>query len=256
MFGELVVKHGKGLLQQQLEMQREIKLLANLDIGMARVRLGPFVALISGYDAAGRLLAKYPEIRLSLKVVGWREVFKSVLEEQADFGVGEIGDWADDPRFTTEALSPHCGRFFCRPDHPILSQGPRSLEQMAAYPWVGTRLPPRVASHFSAVNFPAGQVDPINGDFVPAIQINILMRLGSFLAGTNALVMGMLAMFEQELVAGALVPVPGVTLPSAYGFGYLKARTLSPLALAYMDEVRAVEAEFMRREERLAARFC
>jgi len=255
-FGELVLKHGKGLLRQQQELQREINLLANLDTGLARVKLGPYPSIISGYAAAGRLMAKQPKIRLSLDVVGWRDVFTSVLEEQADFGVGEISPWDNDPRFETETLGPHCGRFFCRPDHPILDKGPRSLKQMAAYPWVGSRLPGRIADHFPSGDFPAGHIDPINGDFVPAMRLNIPMSLGLFLQGTNALAIAALALLEPELAAGTAVPVPGFTLQSAYGFGHLKTRSLSPLALAYMAEIRAVEAEFMQREEQLTAIYC
>jgi hypothetical protein len=85
------------------------------------------------------------------------------------------------------------------------------------------------------------------------MQINIPMNLGLFLAGTNALVFASLALFESDLAAGTAVPVPGFTIQSAYSFGYLNTRSLSPLALAYMAEIRAVEAEFMQREEQLAA---
>jgi DNA-binding transcriptional LysR family regulator len=252
-FGELVLKHGKRLLHKQLEMQREINLLANLDIGLARVKLGPYVSIISGYPAAGRLLAKHPNIRLSLDVVGWRDVFPSVLEERADFGIGEIGPWDKDPRFETETLVPHCARFFCRPDHPILNKSPSSLEDLAAYPWAAPRLPGRITSSLPSGDYPAGHIDPITGEFVPAIQINIPLSPGFFLAGTDVLVIATLALFESELAAGAAVPVPGCTFQSAYGFGYLKKRSLSPVAMAYMSEIRTVEAEFIQREKRLAA---
>jgi DNA-binding transcriptional LysR family regulator len=252
-FGELVLKHGEVLLHEQREMQREINLLANLDIGLARVKLGPYASIISGYPAAGRLLAKHPNIRLSLDVVGWRDVFPSVLEERADFGVGEISGWEKDPRFQTEAIDPHRANFFCRPDHPILNKGPRSLEDMAAYPWAGPPLPARIAGLFPSNEFPAGHINPINGDFIPAIQLNIPMNLGLFLAGTNVLAIATLALLESDLAAGTVVPVPGFTLQSAYGFGYLKSRSLSPAALAYMAEIRAVEAEFTQREEQLIA---
>jgi len=252
-FGELALQHGKVLLHEQREMRREISLMANLDIGLAQVKLGPYPSVISGYAAAGRLIANHPNIRLSLDVVDWRNVFPAVLEARADFGIGEISVLEGDPRFETEALGPHNARFFCRPDHPILNNRPRSIEDMAAYPWVGTRLPSRVARYFPPGNFPAGHIDPINGDFVPTIQISIPLSLGLFLTGTNALVIASLALLESELAAGTAVPVPGFTFPSAYGFGYPKARSLSPVALAYMAEIRAVEAEFTQREEKLAA---
>jgi len=252
-YGELVLEHGKSLLREQLEMLREIELLANLDIGLARVKLGPYASIISGYPAAGRLSAKHPEIRLSLDVEGWRDVFPSVIDEQADFGIGEIGPWEKDPRFVIEPLVPHCARFFCRPDHPILNKSPSSLEDLAAYPWAAPRLPGRLTSNLPSGDYPAGHFDPVNGEFVPAIQINIPCSPGLFLAGTDVLVIGTLALLESELAAGTAAPVPGCNFQSAYGFGYLKKRSLSPLAVAYMAEIRAVEAEFIQREKRLAA---
>jgi len=179
-----------------------------------------------------------------------------VLEERADLGIGEISGLRGDPRFETEALGPHSARFFCRPDHPILNQGSRSLKHMAAYPWAGPRLPGRIAGQLPTGDFPAGQIDPINGDFVPAMQLNIPMSLGLFLQGTDLLAIASLGLLESELAAGTAVPVPGFTFQSAYGFGHLKARSLSPAALAYMAEIRAVETEFMQREEQLAAIYC
>lgn len=255
-YGQLVLEHGKGLLHGQREMLREIKLLANLDIGLARVKLGPYPSAISGYPAAGRLLAKRPNIRMSLEVTDWRNVFSSVLDQRADLGVGEISAIEGDSRFEAEALVPHSGRFFCRPGHPILNKGPRSFEHMAAYPWAGPRLPPRVAGLFPSEDVPAGHIDQITGDFVPAVHINIPLNLGLFVSGTNVLALASLAMFESELTAGTVALVPGFNFPSAYGFGHLKKRSLSPLVQAYMAEIRAVEAEFRQREEKLAAIYC
>ncbi len=84
------------------------------------------------------------------------------------------------------------------------------------------------------------------------MHVNIPLNRGLFLPVTNVLVLASLALLESELAAGTAVPVPGFTFPSAYGFGYLKTRSLSPLALAYMAEIRAVEEEFRQREEKLA----
>jgi hypothetical protein len=62
---------------------------------------------------------------------------------------------------------------------------------------------------------------------------------------------------EQDLEAGsvALVPMTGIEIRAAYGFIYLKDRSLTPAALAYMQEVLAVEADIVQREAALARRF-
>ena len=254
-FGELVLQHGNAILHEQAQLLREIKLLANLDIGVARVSFGPYPSVVSGYAAAARMLTLHPNLRLSLHVEDWRNVIDVVLAEQSDFGVAEIGGWETDHRLATELLGEHRARVFCRPGHPLLGKGPRTLEHLCAFPWAATRLPKRVADHFPPGNHPAGHIDPLNGDFVPAIELNVPMRLGQFTAGTDVLVLANLALLEKELEAGEVVPVPGFTTFSRYGFVHLQTRSISPAAQAFMDEIRAVEAEFVAREESLAVRY-
>jgi DNA-binding transcriptional LysR family regulator len=254
-FGELVLQHGDKLLHRQEEMLREIRLLANLDVGTIRAMLGPYPSLVSGYPAAGRLLARHPRLRLSLQVQAWRDVINSVMEEQADFGVAELSDWETDPRLEGEILGQHCGRAFCRPGHPILNKGPQSFTQLSAYPWATTRIPGRVANRFPREPSPAGRIDPLNGDFVPAIELTVPMNLAMFTTDTDVLAFASLAFLEAELAAGILVPVPGFTFETRYGFVHLKTRSLAPAALAYMAEIRAVEAEFVKREQQLAVRY-
>lgn len=64
-----------------------------------------------------------------------------------------------------------------------------------------------------------------------------------------------LAPLEKELEADEVVPVPGFTTTSRYGFVHLQTRSISPAAQAFIDEIRAVEAEFVARDERLAVRY-
>jgi hypothetical protein len=103
---------------------------------------------------------------------------------------------------------------------------------------------------------PAGQIDPLNGDFVPSVQIDVPINLSGFTTGKDTLVLATLALVEQELAAGTMVPVPGPTIRARYGFLRLKSHSLSPAALAFVAEIRAVEAEFIQREEQLAAIYC
>ena len=103
----------------------------------------------------------------------------------------------------------------------------------------------------------AGRIDPLNGDFVPAIEIDVPLALADLLVNSEALAIASLALMEQDLEAGAvaLVPTTGISFQAAYGFIYLKDRSLTPAALAYMQQVLAVEADIVRREEVLARRF-
>ena len=128
---------------------------------------------------------------------------------------------------------------------------------MLAYPWIATRLPSRIADGLPRALGAAGTIDPSNGDFVPAVEIDVPMQLGVLLAGGDALTIASLVIMERELRAGevAVVPTTSPSIQAGYGFIYLKDRSLAPAALAYMAEVRAMEAEFVEREAALAAEF-
>lgn len=154
-------------------------------------------------------------------------------------------------------LGQHQGRVLCRPGHPILKLNEVSLAELTKFPWVCSRIPSRFAAALPKTLGAAGVIDPENGDFVPAIEIDVPMQLAGFLADTNVLVFALLTSVERELLAGeaVIVPVVGLELKSAYGFIYLKNRSLAPATQAYMQEVRTVEAEITTREAALASRF-
>ena len=253
-FGELVVQRGKGLLNAEEDMLREITLLAGLEIGSLRVALGPYPSVISGYPALARLLARRPKISIAVHVAGWRDVARQVIAREVDLGLAELGGLPADDQLATTLVGQHRGRFFCRPGHPALKRGPVELAGLLEFPWVASRLPSRIAANLPQSVCRAGRIDALNGDFVPAIEIDVPFALADLLAGSDALALATLALMEQDLVAGsvALVPTAGIEIQAAYGFIYLKDRSLIPAALAYMEEIRVVEADVAAREAALS----
>lgn len=256
-FGELVVQRSRALLHAEEDMLHEIQLLAGLEIGSLRVALGPYPSVVSGYPALARLLAKHPNISMAVHVAGWREVVRQVIAREVDIGLAELGGLPDEDQFETSLVGQHRGRVFCRPGHPILRQGAVQLSGLLEFPWVTSRLPPRIARSLTSMVCKAGRIDPFTGDFVPAIEIDVPFAIAALIAGSDALTLSSLTLMEQDLAAGTvvLVPTDGVELRSAYGFIYLKNRSLTPAAKAYMQEVLAIEADIVRRETLLASRF-
>jgi DNA-binding transcriptional LysR family regulator len=162
-----------------------------------------------------------------------------------------------DDRFATEPVGQHRGRFFRHPGHPALQRGPVELAGLFEFPSVASRLPSRVPANLPQTCGRAGRVDALSGDFVPAIEIDAPLALAELLANSDALAIASLALMERDLEAGAVRPVPttGISFHAAYGFIFLKDRSLTPAAQAYMQEVLAVEVDIVRREEVLASRF-
>jgi DNA-binding transcriptional LysR family regulator len=256
-FGELVVRRSRALLDGEADMLHEIRLLAGLESGSLKVALGPYPSVVSGYPAIARLLARRPKIGIAARVVSWREVARQVAAREVDLGLAELSGLATDDQFATELVGQHRGRFFCRPGHPVLAHARVALPSLLEFPWVASRLPQRIAANLPRSIGRAGTVDALTGDFVPAIELDVPMQLADLLSGSDALALASLALMERALVAGAvaLVPTTGIEFRAAYGFIYLKDRSLTPAALAYMQETRAVEDDIVRREEVLSRRY-
>jgi DNA-binding transcriptional LysR family regulator len=252
-FGEIVMQYGMGMLRGQQEMLATLRSLNDLDSGQVKVSFGPYPSVASGYPAAGRLLAKHPNIKLSLEIRDWRQVLDAVIENRVDFGVAEQNELESDTRFQFEVLGTHLARLFCDPEHPILRQPRITLADTLQYPWASPRLPARLSNAFPREPCPAGHIDPLNGDFVPSVKLDAPIHLSDFTKGKSVLVLASLGLAEQELAAGKMVPLPGLTFRGRYGFLSLKSHALSPAAQAFIAEIRAVEAEFVQREKRLAA---
>lgn len=256
-FGEHVLERAGALLTSELDLRREISLLANKEIGFLSVAFGPYPSVMSGYRGIARLLARHPEIKVATRVAGWREVVQRVAARDVDIGVAEVSSVHGNEKFSTEPLEPHRGYFFCRPGHPILSQKLITEKALFNFPWAATRMPARIATHMPARLVAAGTIDLASSDFVPAIELDVPMQLPELLAGTDVLAVAGLTMMEEAVRAGRAVALPARPLPvqANYGFIYLSDRTLPPAVLAFMQAVREIEAEITKMEASLEVQF-
>ena len=256
-FGELVIGRFKAMLATEAELRRDIALLRGLDTGHVSVALGPYPSVISGYPAAARLIREHPQLDVSLHVMNWRDVTSAVSERRVDLGVAELSDAVLNDTLATELIGRHRAYAFCRPGHPILGSRRVTLRDLLRFPWVHTRIPPRVAAAFPRPPGRAGRIDESTKDFLPAVEVDVPMQLAEFARDTDALVFGVLSLAEQELERGTLEIVRSSTfeLRASYGFIHLKDRSLSPGARAFMQAVRDEEALCVEREARLAKIF-
>jgi DNA-binding transcriptional LysR family regulator len=256
-FGRLVVAHTKDLVAREGELLRDIQLLAGLEVGHIDVALGPYPSLMSGYAAAGRVMAAHSKLQIGLHVANWREVTKAVVEKRAELGIAELSDAVLNDQLDTEVVGQHRARLFCRPGHPLLQSEHVTLAALLAFPWANTRIPPRMAAVFPREPVRAGRLDEFTGDFIPAVETDVPMQFGRLVEGNDVLAFGAFSMVESELESGRLayLPTPRIDLRASYGFIFLRNRSLSPAAQAYMQAVRDEEQSCVEREARLDQRF-
>jgi DNA-binding transcriptional LysR family regulator len=250
-FGELVVEHTREMVASESELLRRVSLLAKLESGSIKVAFGPYPSVMAGYVTVGKLLAKHPKLKVTLHVANWREVTRLVAEKKVDVGVAELTDAVLDDTLETELVGQHLGRYFCRPGHPILAKRRVGLADLLQFPWASTRVPPRVAAAFPRPPGAAGHIDPFNGDFVPAIELDVPMQLASLIASSDVITTGSFTFVEKELEAGKLtaIPTPDLKFRASYGFILRKGRSLSPATLAFMHEFRDEDRVCGEREQ-------
>jgi len=250
-FGELLIQRARVLLDGATALERDFKLMRGLEVGALKVGVGAYPAEMSVARAVGHLMSRHPNLQITLTSGDLRSLTADALAGRLDLAVIEMSLAGAEATLATEPLPQHQGFFFCRAGHPLLSDAGPSLGRLLEFPYVGTRMPARVAHDFYRLA-QRGAIDPESGDYLPPVVVDSVRLAKDVVLAGNAIGAAPLWLIARELEDGSLATLP-LALPwlhTAYGFVYLRNRMLSPAALALMAEVRNVEAEIVAEEVR------
>ena len=245
-FGRMLLGRARALVDGAAELERDFQLFRGLQIGKLAVGAGMFPASLSAGHAAGRLMSRHPRLNIELNTGDLRRLVDQLLQRKLDLAVIELSMVEDQAELATEALPEHPGAFYCRVGHPLAQQARPGLKQVLAYPFVGPRLPQRIARDFLQL-VKVGRIDPDSGDYLPPVKIDSEPMAMDVVMHSDAVGLAPLALLAPRIRAGHLLALPLRLdwMHTHYGFVYLRDRQLSPAAQAFMTEVRAVEAESM-----------
>lgn len=225
-------------------------------MGDLSIVAGPFPHAISAGVALQRLLSQHGGLRVRLAQQNPRNAVQQVLDGSVDLGIADLSDWQDDSRLQTEALPRHVGLWIARADHPLARRRNLSLADILDYRVACAVLPRQFADILGDCPT-AGQLDLDHGMFYPAVTLDSMSFGPAIAAASDVVMLTTIGIAAQGLASGELT-VLNLHLPwqqTGYGFLLRRGRTPSPAALAYMDCVRAVEAEAMAEERQLLERF-
>ena len=256
-FGRLVAERGKAIVGEIRDLEREIAVQRGLESGSLAISLAPYPGALSGQRAVARLLAAHPGISCRVQVGDWMRVTRDVLDGAIDVGIADLGDAASNPELRVEPIVARPLHFVCRPGHALLDRGPLAIEDLTGYPWASTRAPSRMRAWLPAPPGRAGRWDSRSGDFIPAIETDVMSEFTVLARESDALVVCTLTMVEGELAAGrvAVLAFGAPWFRLDYGFIVRHRRTLPPAAEEFMRIVREIEAELEQREAALRERF-
>ncbi|HVP43851.1 MAG TPA: LysR family transcriptional regulator [Terriglobales bacterium] len=241
-FGQLILSRGGALIHNLDALVVEIDRMNNLASGTLSVGAGFFPYDLLVVPAVGRLARMYPGLHLRVAHADWRLVSQQVLAGTLDIGITGVARADRDAALVVEPLTAQVARFFVRRRHPLSGAAKLSLKQLAPYPFVMGPVPPRLAPFLQRAGI-KGRIDPLTGDFIPAITVDSIALMNAFVRDTDGFGAAPEAAISAELKAGQFVALPvdapwAVTEP---GIIRLRERASTPALEAFLAEVRAID---------------
>jgi DNA-binding transcriptional LysR family regulator len=246
LFGRILIDRGELVIDGLAELIREIDLAKGLEVGELTIAVGPFPAEVSAQKALGRLVAEHPKLTIAMKTTDWLQVVDDVLGNKVDLGLADVEEASRRGDLETELLRSSPLRFVCRTGHPLQGRAALDLEEVMQFPWAGPTGPGRVRGAIPSKEAPCGVFEQASGRFRPRIVVGATSAARDVVLGSDALAVSLPGLIGDALSEGrlALLPVELPWLRLNYGFIWRRGRTLAPAAKAFMDRVRAIEAEF------------
>lgn len=256
-YGKALLRRAREMLLTSEELVRDLRLLQGVEVGELDVGVGPHAALISVGTALARLVEDHPGLKVKIEVHDWRLITQYVLDGTVDFGLAETSVAENDSRLEVEPIAHHRAVFFCRPDHPLLKRHGSAppLDSIMACPLVGPSVPARATEAFQSADGNAAS-DNRNRIFSPDIVSGDFSMAKQVVLASDAVSFAPLTLIGEDIESGQFVPLFVDKPWMRYGYGFIRerGRTLAPSALAFMQNIREIEAEAARRDEALFKR--
>jgi DNA-binding transcriptional LysR family regulator len=256
-YGAIMLRRARSLLAEGDDLRNEIDRAAGLESGRFSVSAGALPAGTHAALAVARLVNAKPGITCQLRQESWLDVIARVVAREADVGVAETSIIETDARIQTEVVATPRFAFYCRTGHPLQARRSLTVADVFNFPIASTRAPRRIATAIGIAESRGGSIDPVSGDFVPAIEVQSIDAAQRIVAESDAVGASLLMQIEDGLDAGRLAVIDWNEdwMHLNYGFIYLRDRTLSPAANLFMQEFRRVALDVTATERVIRARF-
>lgn len=225
--GQLVLEHAQRLLAGSQALKNAVSQLANLESGELLLGSGPYPAARLVPQALGRMVSKWPRVRVNLIIDNWLGLRERLLRDELELFVADVRDLEEDPLLQIEALGTYTGVIFCRPEHPLARRRGLTIPDLLEYPLATTQMPEKIAEE---LNLLSGRDHPVS------IQCDNFMVLKALVAQSNVISMAFRDVVAEDVRAGRLVVLSmeehSFNQHSAYGLVRRAGHSLSPAAQA------------------------
>jgi DNA-binding transcriptional LysR family regulator len=248
--GLLLLKHGHRILSAVADLESDFNELEGRGGSTLAIVCGHYPAELSVPGALSRLMQDRPQLQFQMEVTNWTRVAELLEHGTSDLAITELTASSRSIQLASELLNDREILLLVHPAHPLTKLRDPDLDDLLAYPWVSSQIPPRAASLFGDAPVPAGDVDPDSGIFVPKIVVSSVATALRLLGDSDAVGIAPISTAWPFLQRGELCRVryraPWMRLN--YGFMWDAQRPLPPVARVFMQRVREAEARIAQRE--------
>ena len=202
-FGTYLLEKGQQLLDRGEMLQRQMQLMANMEIGELRIGVGPVVEQNLLPRVLSRFLSLHPHISVTVRVDSAARLLTALNKVGLDLAVGAFDPLNNLEDLHTVPLADQNLVFATRPGHPLLCGKNRrtgiSFKEILDYPLAAPRIPDYLRDWFAEI----GEGSANQG--VKCENYNVLREITKV---TDHVISGPASLFQADFAAGDLIPLP------------------------------------------------
>jgi len=242
-YAELVLQRSDELIAVFDDMLQAIEAKRQQEERGVRVSVGPYAAEAIGLSGFSTHASSNRTFNGKLVIRDWRTCLEDVLQRRSDIAITDPRSAQHHPELDIEKLGGGKALFFCDPDHPLAHQDKVNWSDVMRFPWAATVAQPRWLDLLPADLDAAGRVDPVTGDFVPALCVDNFQAMVSAVRSGRAISVAPPAFIRDEIERGDLVTLPlsEPWLAMEYGLVWRRNHIWSPGLRRFVDTLKETQ---------------
>lgn len=242
-YAELVLQRSDELIARFDDMLQAIEAKRQEAERGVRVSVGPYAAEAIGLSGFSAHASSNRAFNGMLFIRDWRTCLEDVMESRSDIAITDTRSAQRHPELEVETLGGGKALFFCDTNHPLAHQDTLGWSDVMRFPWAATLAQARWLDMLPADLGAAGRVDPVTGDFVPAICVDSFPAMVSAVRAGRAISVAPPEFIRDEIERGDLVTLPlsEPWLAMEYGLVWRRNHAWSPGLRRFVDTLKETQ---------------
>lgn len=241
-FGEHLLQRGTPLLQEMQLVERDLRLLQNMDSGELVIGSGPFPAEIFLGRAVARFSKSHPKVNVRIILDRTPNLLSRLHKRELDIFVADTRIINDTSDLNITPFPQHQAYFCCRHNHPLTQKKHLELQDIFSYPLAMMWIPKVILNMLTKL---AGlQVNDMKDLPCAVIQCDSLKILFDIIGDSNATGFITRPLLNKNLQQHlTLLPISIPELTTCYGMVTLSRYSQPPVVQIFHDYMIEAEME-------------